>query len=546
MMALLKNLSFVAHLLFCFLSSNKAELHKGVFPDDFAWGCASSAYQIEGAWNLDGKGPSIWDTYTHEGGHVYANQSGDVACDSYHNYKKDVKMLKMLGVTHYRFSISWSRILPSGTADIVNEKGIEYYNKLIDELVKNGIQPMVTLYHWDLPQALENKGGWLNKKTSDIFSDYARLCFKTYGDRVKLWATLNEPWVAAVFGYGTGFHAPGIHGIKKRVYDAAHTMLLAHGKTWHVYDKEFRQSQKGKISIVLNADWYFPKKEEPIHLNACERARQFFLGWFAHPIFVNGDYPEMMKTLIAKHSRLEGLPMRLPLFTQEEKKMLKKTGDFFGLNHYTSTVAGNLHIKNASAVDWNYWNDGEFYTYKNKSWPRGAPTWLYMVPQGFRNLLTYIKNEYGNPEIYVTENGWSEIGEDVRFGKPKLKDNQRATFYIKYISEALKSYQIDGVNLKGYFAWSLMDDFEWNVGYHERFGLHWVNFSDPERKRVPKFSTKVYAKIVADNGFPAEASTDIHILVRATEIRNESFSVHVTSIVSMALFMPMLCTIFMS
>ncbi|CAB4010038.1 cytosolic beta-glucosidase-like, partial [Paramuricea clavata] len=274
-----------------------------------------------------------------------------------------------VGVKYYRFSLSWARILPKGTADNVNPKGIEYYNKLIDELLKNGIKPMVTLYHWDLPQNLEDMGGWLNFTISDIFGDYARVCFKNFGDRVKFWATLNEPWVSAVIGYGNGIHAPGISRPKDGMYLAGHTLLLAHGKAWHVYDREFRQTQKGRVSIVLNSDYHFPQKNEDASLKAAKRGMEWTLGWFANPIYINGDYPEVMKTLIAKHSKIEGIPNRLPQFTAEEKKMLKGTADFFGLNHYTSVMCGNLtHFDNISAVDWNYWIDSETYNYKDGSW----------------------------------------------------------------------------------------------------------------------------------------------------------------------------------
>merc|ERR1712032_661324 len=259
------------------------------FPDDFIWGSATAAYQIEGAWNEGGKGPSIWDVFTKVPGNIIDGSSGDVACDSYHNYKEDVRLMKEMGLTSYRFSIGWTRILPDGTG-ARNPEGIQYYHNLIDELLLNEIVPAVTLYHWDLPQALQDQGGWLNASVADWFEEYARVCFEEFGDRVKIWIKLNEPWVVAVLGHGTGEMAPGDVGIGTLVYQAAHNELLAHGKAVAIYRSEFAE-QNGKIGITLSISWKEP--EDPSNadqLQASDDALMFDIGWFAQPILAS-DYP---------------------------------------------------------------------------------------------------------------------------------------------------------------------------------------------------------------------------------------------------------------
>ncbi|XP_073245033.1 cytosolic beta-glucosidase-like [Porites lutea] len=474
---------------------------RGTFPDDFIWGAATAAYQIEGAWDEDGKGPSIWDTFCHIGGKIHNNDTGDVACDSYHKIDEDIALLKNLGVGYYRFSISWSRVLPLGTTDKVNPLGVEYYNNLINAMLSNGIKPAVTLYHFDLPQALQDKGGWRNPNIPDIFNDYARFCFKEFGDRVGIWITINEPHEEALDAYGLGAFAPGIKEMDAGPYQAGHNMLLAHAKAWHTYDKEFRSAQQGTVSLVVNAQWYEPKTNKEEDIKAADRGMQWFLGWMAHPVFI-GDYPEVMKTRILKKSNAKGIPSRLPAFTEEQKRSLKGTSDFLALNFYSVSYAEHHDLSKDENVTWGYFTDQEMKASRDPSWLKGDPSWLYCVPWGMRKMLVWLKEQYNNPEIIITENGFSVHGEHDLELPVALDDKDRVTYLRGYINEALKAVKLDSVKLKGYFVWSLMDNFEWDDGYRFRFGIHHVNFDDPKRPRTPKRSAQVYKEIVANNGFP--------------------------------------------
>lgn len=474
---------------------------RGTFYDDFIWGAATAAYQIEGAWNEDGKGPSIWDTFCHVGGNVHNNDTGDVACNSYHKIEEDVALLKNLGVGYYRFSISWSRVLPKGTVDKVNPLGVKYYNKLIDRLLDNGIKPAVTLYHFDLPQALQVIGGWRNPNIPDVFNEYARFCFQEFGNKVKLWLTINEPHEEALDAYGLGSFAPGIKEMQAGPYQAGHNMLLAHAKAWHTYDKEFRQVQDGKISIVVNGQWYEPKTNKEEDIQAADRGMQWFLGWMAHPVFF-GDYPEVMKSRIKEKSDAIGIPSRLPSFTEEEKHFLKGTADFLALNFYSVSYAEHQDLSKEKNITWGYHTDQEMKASRDPTWLKGAPDWLYCVPWGMRKILVWLKEQYNDPEIIITENGFSVCGEHDLPLPAALNDKDRVTYLKGYINEALKAVMFDGVRLKGYFVWSLLDNFEWDDGYRFRFGIHHVNFDHPNRPRYPKHSAEVYKQIVAKNGFP--------------------------------------------
>jgi len=479
-------------------ASERDAFLEGTFPEGFMWGTATAAYQIEGAWNEDGRGPSIWDTFSHTPGLVENGDNGDVACDSYHKFADDIQLMKNLGLKHYRFSISWTRILPDGTTKVINQKGIDYYNKVIDGLIAAGIKPMVTLYHWDLPQPFQDEGGWPNPKLADYFNEYARVCFKSFGDRVKSWITFNEPICTCWLGYGNGEHAPGIKDPLNSPFKAAHTLLRAHAKAYHTYDKEFRPTQKGECGITINSDWYEPlDSKNPEDVATAEKLRQFKFGWYANPIFgESGDYPEVMKQQLEKKSKLLGLPESpLPSFTEEEKKMLKGSSDFFGLNHYTTRLVSPVkeqptELKSEAALV-----DAKEET--DPSWTRTGSAWLYIVPWGLRRLLCWIKKTYKNPPIIITENGCSDRRNDK-------DDQERVNYYRRYIDEVLKAVKLDGVDVKGYTAWSLIDNFEWANGYSERFGLHFVDFSDPKRPRTPKSSAKFYSEVIKNNGFQAK------------------------------------------
>ncbi|XP_067665990.1 lactase/phlorizin hydrolase-like [Haliotis asinina] len=477
----------------CYSRPHEDDFYFGTFPDDFVWSTATAAYQIEGAWRDDGKGPSIWDMYVRRPGNIDDSSTGDIACDSYHKYKEDVQLLKSLGVSHYRFSISWPRVMPSGRNDTINNLGLEYYNNLIDELLANGIQPMVTLYHWDLPESLEQHGGWLNEDTAELFTEYARLCFQTFGDRVRFWITLNEPWVVAWHGYGISEKAPGRWGPGTYTYIAGHNLIKAHVNAYHLYDKAFRPTQKGTIGITLSIRFNVAKKpQDPGDRAAAEKANQFAFGWFAHPVVLSGDYPPIMRSQVDKKSRQGGVTRsRLPSFTDAEKLRNRGTADFLGLNYYTSVLATpRVQPYDPPRYD----TDQDVEQSVDPTWPISGSSWLFYTPKGARDVLNWIKDTYRNIPVYVTENGVSD-----RNGS--LHDFYRINYYRDYLDEMLKAVRLDGCNLKGHTSWSFMDNFEWARGYSEKFGLHYVDFDDPARPRIPKDSARYLASVIADNGF---------------------------------------------
>ncbi|XP_015240208.1 PREDICTED: lactase-phlorizin hydrolase-like [Cyprinodon variegatus] len=469
--------------------------HYGNFSEDFLWGVSSSAYQIEGGWNVDGKGPSVWDTFTQRpGSGIPEDGVGNIACDSYNRLDEDLYMLRAMNVKSYRFSLSWSRIFPNGRRASLNQKGVDYYNRLINGLLALKITPMVTIYHWDLPQALQDEGGWEKAEMIDIFNDYCDFCFATFGDRVKFWMTMNDPQGIAWLGYGTGKIPPNIKKPGTAPYQVAHNLIKAHATAYHTYDDKYRSSQKGVVSIALNAEWVEPKDiTVPREITAADRAMQFQVGWFAHPIFKNGDYPEAMKAQVLVKSELQGLSeSRLPSFTEEEKNLIKGTADMFCVNHYTTRIVTHITGDITTASYQNDWDYSEEEIVDQPTTPIG---FTRAVSFGIRRLLNWIKEEYGDPDIYVTENSvstprdwaWDEI--------------DRVFFHKTYIDEALKAYELDGVKVKGYATY-LMDSFQFLYGYIFGFGLHHVDFNNPNRPRSPKFSAHAYYNIVKNNGFP--------------------------------------------
>ncbi|XP_021965239.1 myrosinase 1 [Folsomia candida] len=465
---------------------------RALFPDNFRWGFATASYQIEGGWNENGKGENIWDRFTHTPGNIADNSTGDVACDSYHNYARDVEMLKDIGADYYRFSLSWSRILPNGTLAVVSEAGIAYYNNLINLLIANNIEPMITLYHWDLPQPLQDIGGWPNEALIPHFENFARLAYQRFGDRVKLWITFNEAFVTCMHGYGYGNHAPGISQEDTEPYKCAHTILKSHARAYRMYYDEFFQAQNGRVGITIDSGWYAPlDPNNPSDVEAAERAVRFKHGWFAWPVFY-GHYPDEMRIFVDKKSEEEGLDQsRLPEFDRYWENQVRGSWDFLGLNHYTTELCT---YKVGTFPGWSQDQDVEFS--RDPTWPESASDWLRSVPWGFGNLLRWIKRNYGNPLVYVTENGWSDsdaVG---------LEDDLRVEYYTNYTQSMLQAINEDGCNVQSYTAWSLMDNFEWARGYSERFGVHWVNFTDPARPRIPKKSAAFLKQLFADNGYP--------------------------------------------
>ena len=455
------------------------------FPKNFVWGTSTSAYQIEGAWNKDGKGPSVWDAFCLIPGKIKNNESGQVACDHYHRFREDIRLMKEMGLKTYRFSISWSRVMPTGR-DEINHAGINFYSQLIDELLANDIDPWVSLNHFDLPLALQlEKDGWINPEIQDDFVDYARVCFENFGDRVKHWITFNEAWVVATLGYGSGIFAPGRSSDIETCL-AAHNMLLAHAKAYRLYDNEFRFSQKGSLGITNNGDWREPLTDSQEDKDAAQTALEYFFGWFTDPVFF-GRYPESMR---------QGLKGVLPEFTPAEQTLIKGATDFIGLNHYTTFLAADARG-----------NVEKPYEYANHAFPmqQGVnlsvdPDWEVsemgwpVVPAGLYKLLKWIDERYNRPVIYITENGGA-FHDELKAGK--IDDQPRVNYLKDYISACHKALQ-EGVDVRGYFVWSFMDNFEWAMGYGKRFGLHYVDFNTLER--IPKKSAGWFKEVIRNNG----------------------------------------------
>ncbi|MED6185662.1 Beta-glucosidase 13 [Stylosanthes scabra] len=467
---------------FVLLLHPAASLNRSSFPSDFIFGTASSAYQYEGAAKEGGRGPSIWDTFTHNHPDRIADHSnGDVAVDSYHRYKGDVAMMKDIGFNAYRFSISWSRIIPSGNLKGgINREGVNYYNNLINELVANGQQPFITLFHSDLPQGLENEyGGFLSPKIVEDFAFYAEVCFREFGDRVKHWITLNEPVLYSTLGYGSGGSPPsrcskwmssscaaGDSSIEP--YIVTHHLILAHAAAVKVYREKFKATQKGQIGVTLNSAWVVPLSQSKEDIEAANRGLAFMYDWFMEPLN-SGTYPALMVNRVGN---------RLPKFSREQSLMVKGSFDFVGLNYYTSTYAANTPCQNGRP---NVFTDScvRFTTLRNGLLigPKAASDWLYIYPPGIQGLLEYTKEKFNNPIIYITENGVDEVND----GKMSLDDKWRIDYFshhLLYLQRAIKN----GVRVKGYFAWSLLDNFEWSAGYSLRFGLVYVDYKNGLRR----------------------------------------------------------------
>jgi len=451
------------------------------FPEDFVFGAATSAYQIEGAAYEDGKGLSIWDTYCLREGAIEDKSSGDVACDHYHKMEEDVKLMKELGLKAYRFSIAWPRILPNGKlSGGINEKGIGFYNRLIDELLKNDIEPWVTLYHWDLPQALEDEyGGWLSEEVVQDFGNYAQTCFEAFGDRVKRWITINEAWTVAVQAYGDGTKAPAkTDNSAYDVYQVAHHTLLAHARAVKYYREH---TSEGTIGMSNCGDFRYPLDPNSMEdREAAERSLVFQYAWFVDPL-VYGEYPVEMRSRLGD---------RLPTFTPSQQIELMGSLDFMGLNHYSTLYAS----ANKELPAWEgYWADMDVEFSSNPSWRKNFMGWT-TNPDGCRELLRWIANRYKGIPIVITENGTAEDDSNLDVAKHDVGRRDYLEGYLRACAQAILS----GVPLEGYFAWSLMDNFEWEYGYTKRFGICYVDYETMER--TPKSSALWYKETIRARG----------------------------------------------
>ena len=468
--------------------------HPQVFPDDFVWGAATSSFQIEVS--SETRGWTIWDEFCRsDNNNILDGSNGSVACDHYHHMPEDVvKIMKEgLHLRAYRFSIAWSRILPNGNPnEPINQEGLNFYIRLVDLLLANDIEPWVTLFHWDLPQALqEQHGGWLHRSTIDAFEAYSRICFEALGDKVRHWITINEAWTVAVNGYATGVHAPG-HVSGTEPYMVAHHLLLAHARVAQVFHQEYNPNFDGRIGMANCGDYRYPlNPAAAADIQAAQRAMEFQYAWLVDPLLL-GDYPVSMR---------QRLGDRLPQFTPEEQDLLRNhQTDFWGLNYYSSLLATTtMKTTDESEYYTPYWSDMEVEFSGRSEWKRNDMGW-YVVPDGLERMLHWISHRYQNhsgrpPLIYITENGTAE----PELNNSTIVDDRRRQEYLEsHIHACGQAMQSGKVRLGGYFAWSLMDNFEWQFGYQRRFGLYHVDFDT--QLRSPKTSALWYRQVIDSNG----------------------------------------------
>lgn len=436
------------------------------FPQDFLWGVATASYQVEGAVAEDGRGESIWDRFSHTPGNVIHGHTGDDACDQYHRYEEDVDLMKELGAHSYRFSVAWPRIQPDGKG-AWNEKGFDYYKRLSDALVQRGIRPAATLYHWDLPQPLQDAGGWPARDTAYRFAEYAAKVYEKLSDRISMWITLNEPWCSSILSYLIGEHAPG-HQDRREAYRAIHHLLLAHGLAL----KSFREEgYPGSIGITLNLSTPRPATTRPEDVAAADRGADLQSRMFLDPI-MRGTYPQ-------RH--LDAYPeVEMPV-EPGDMELIRGKNDFLGLNYYTEDVvkADEEHPEGFVSVP-------QYQPVTEMAWP--------VTPAGLYRQLHWVAEQTGGDlPLYVTENGCAvddELDESgLRCHDPKRID------YLREHFAACKAAIDEGVPLKGYFLWSFLDNFEWAFGYTKRFGVVYTDYVN--QRRIPKDSYYFYREVVA-------------------------------------------------
>ncbi|KAF3451691.1 hypothetical protein FNV43_RR07787 [Rhamnella rubrinervis] len=492
----------VSNLLSTPINERSSDPSSSSFPSNFLFGTASSSYQYEGAYLADGKGLSNWDVFSHKPGNIIDGSNADVAVDHYHRYLDDIDLMQSLGVNSYRFSISWARILPKGRFGGVNQAGINFYNNFIDALLLKGIQPFVTLHHRDLPQELDDRyNSWLSPESREDFIYFADICFKSFGDRVKYWATFNEPNMQVSYGYRTGILAPGRcswpfgncsdGNSEIEPFVAAHNIILSHAAAVHIYRTKYQKKQGGSIGIVIDTQWYEPISNSTADKLAAERAQTFTTKWFLDPI-IYGKYPAEMETILGSN---------LPKFTSNEVEHLKKTGlDFIGINQYTGYYVQDCMYSPCKPGIGSSWTEGLYLTSSERN---GVPIgesagayWQYVYPQGMEKSVLYVMERYKNIPMFITENGYSDSNNPNFTTEEFLKDFKRVKYMADYLDALLRSIS-KGADVRGYFAWSLLDNFEWSLGYTLRFGLYHVDFAT--LKRSMKLSATWYKQFIAEH-----------------------------------------------
>ena len=422
------------------------------FPENFLWGTATCAYQIEGAVKEDGRGESIWDVFSHTPGKTFNGDTGDVACDHYHRWQEDIQLMKSLGYKAYRFSIAWPRILPEGRGRI-NQPGLDFYNRLIDGLLEAGIQPLATLYHWDLPAALE--GAWLNRSAVDAFAEYSGLAARHFGDRVKLWFTINEPWCASHLSYTFGEHAPGMKDRSKGIL-AAHHLLLAHGEAV----KELRKAiPDAQVGIVLNMSPIHNDPDAPVSEDRIRFMDGELNRWFADPLYGRG-YPQ---DLLGDYVRMGVLESTQPDFIKPgDMELIAEETDLLGINYYTRIFVSE---------------DSSGVQNEDRDVPKTDMGWE-LYPEGLYEILERVNREYHPKQLMVTENGASYADGPDETGK--VHDQRRIDYLQTHIHQVWQAIQA-GIPVTGYLQWSLMDNFEWARGYSQRFGVIYVDYKTQKR-----------------------------------------------------------------
>ncbi|XP_034826461.2 myrosinase 1-like [Maniola hyperantus] len=461
------------------------------FPPNFKFGATTAAYQVEGGWNVDGKGVNIWDRYVHEHPEdIKDRDTGDVAADSYHLWREDVRAAAKTKLQFYRFSISWSRILPSGFTNEINKAGVKYYSDLIDALLAEGIEPVVTMYHFDLPVKIQDLGGWTNPLIVNWFGAYARVLYTLYADRVKTWLTINEPVAICDYMYNSGLYAPGIREPVFGPYLCNKYVMLAHAKAYRIFDEDFRPKYTGKISLVNNVLWIEPLTANDTGLAELGRQHQF--GRYSHQIFSKeGGWPPSLEKLMLEYSLKHGFKeSRLPPYTNEEIEFMKGTADFYAMNYYTT----NLIRPARPGEDYGVWFfDGSPELDAILEFPLnssfGQSPLLPIVAKGIRKLMAWLKEQYGDIDILITENGLATRGN-------KLDDYNRLQYMRDHLEQVLLSIKVDNVSVIGFAAWSLIDNFEWLAGYSFKYGLYEVDFEHPNRTRTARASSHYYRCVI--------------------------------------------------